>query len=135
MNKFKNIQDILNSIYSLIREAQKLQIENINTNDSKTESNNNLLDINTNSTSKRFGFKKEIKRTPNNKYDNWKNIDFSSTRLPIYKSEILSKKSEKLIEKIFVEEYEKWLKKRPVWIKEMISEKTKQLLKNKIKDI
>lgn len=101
MNKFKNIQDILNSIYSLIREAQKLQIENINTNDSKTESNNNLLDINTNSTSKRFGFKKEIKRTPNNKYDNWKNIDFSSTRLPIYKVKFFQK-NQKISSKKFL---------------------------------
>tara|TARA_B100000989_G_C19422850_1_gene419450 strand:- start:189 stop:590 length:402 start_codon:yes stop_codon:yes gene_type:complete len=133
MNKFKNIQDILNSIYSLIREAKKLQIENIHTNDSKSK--NNLLDINTNNTEKRFGFKKEIKRTPNNKYHSWENIDFSSTRLPIYKSEILSKKSENLIERIFVEEHEKWLKKRPLWIKKLIYEKTKQLLKNKIKGI
>ncbi len=133
MNKFKNIQDILNSIYSLIREAKKLQIENIHTNDSKSK--NNLLDINTNSTEKRFGFKKEIKRTHNNKYHSWENIDFSLTRPPIYKSEILSKKSENLIERIFVEEHEKWLKKRPLWIKKLIYEKTKQLLKNKIKGI
>ena len=135
MNKVKNIQVILNSIYSLIREAQKLQIESINTNDSKTGSKNNLLDINTYNTSKGFGFKTEIKRNSNKKYNSWENIDFSSTRLPIHKSEILSEKSESLIEKIFVEEYEKWLKKRPSWIKKIISENTNKLLKNKIRGI
>ncbi len=121
MNKKNNIQELLKSIYSLINEAQSLQIEytnNLKINDKSKEDflqkkeENHLGEIQ--------GFKQNIERKKS-KFSNWKNVNFKSSYKNIYKKKIFSKKSHQIIEKIFTEEFQNWIFKNSTFLNDAIS--------------
>ena len=121
MNKKNNIQELLKSIYSLINDAQTLQIEY----------NNNLI-INDkskgaflkkkegNQFGKVQGFKQNIERNKS-KFSCWKNINFKSSYKNLYKKKIFSKKTHIIIERIFIEEIQNWIFKNSAFLNDVIT--------------
>ena len=92
MNKKNNIQELLKSIYSLINEAQSLQIEytnNLKINDKSKE--DFVQKKEENQLGKIQGFKQNKKRNKS-KLSCWKNVNFKSSHKNIYKKKIFSKK-------------------------------------------
>lgn len=127
MNKKNNIQELLKSIYSLINDAQTLQIEY----------NNNLI-INDkskgaflkkkegNQFGKVQGFKQNIERSKS-RFGSWENVNFKSSYKNLYKKKILSKKSHQIIEKIFIEEFQNWIFKNSTFLNDLITKKNNNI--------
>ena len=92
MNKKNNVQELLKSIYSLINEAQALQIEytnNLKINDKSKE--NFVQKKEENEFGKFQGFKQNIERNKS-KFSCWKNVNFKSSYKNLYKKKIFSKR-------------------------------------------
>ena len=92
MNKKNNIQELLKSIYSLINEAQTLQIEyteNLKINNKSKE--DFLQKKEENQFGKIQGFKQNIERNKS-KFSCWKNINFKSSYKNLYKKKNIFKK-------------------------------------------
>ena len=127
MNKKNNIQELLKSIYSLINDAQTLQIEY----------NNNLI-INDkskgaflkkkegNQFGKVQGFKQNIERSKS-RFGSWENVNFKSSYKNLYKKKILSKKSHQIIEKIFIEEFQNWIFKNSTFLNDLITKENNNI--------
>ena len=121
MNKKNNIQELLKSIYSLINDAQTLQIEY----------NNNLI-INDkskgaflkkkegNQFGKVQGFKQNIERSKS-RFGSWENVNFKSSYKNLYKKKIFSKKTHIIIERIFIEEIQNWIFKNSAFLNDVIT--------------
>ena len=127
MNKKNNIQELLKSIYSLINEAQTLQIEyteNLKINNKSKE--DFLQKKEENQFGKIQGFKQNIERNKS-KFSCWKNINFKSSYKNLYKKKILSKKSHQIIEKIFIEEFQNWIFKNSTFLNDLITKKNNNI--------
>lgn len=116
MNKNRSTEEILESIYMLVNEAQKKQI---------TYSEN---------TGKSKFIKKNIDKVEmiDSKKDtlDWKNIDFSK-----YTKKNKMDINHNIIEKIFYEEFSKWIQNKPKWIKLKIKKLSEELIKERFKNI
>ena len=127
MNKKKNIQELLKSIYSLINEAQALQIEytnNLKINDKSKE--DFVQKKEENEFGKFQGFKQNIKRNKS-KFSCWKNINFKSSYKNLYKKKIFSKKNHIIIEKIFIEEFQNWISKNSAFLNDVITKENNRI--------
>ena len=121
MNKKNNIQELLKSIYSLINEAQTLQIEyteNLKINNKSKE--DFLQKKEENQFGKIQGFKQNIERNKS-KFSCWKNINFKSSYKNLYKKNIFSKKTHIIIERIFIEEIKNWIFKNSAFLNDVIT--------------
>ena len=121
MNKKNNIQELLKSIYSLINEAQTLQIEyteNLKINNKSKE--DFLQKKEENQFGKIQGFKQNIERNKS-KFSCWKNISFKSSYKNLYKKKIFSKKTHIIIERIFIEEIQNWIFKNSAFLNDVIT--------------
>ena len=127
MNKKNNVQELLKSIYSLINEAQALQIEytnNLKINDKSME--NFVQKKEENEFGKFQGFKQNIERN-NSKFSCWKNVNFKSSYKNLYKKKIFSKKSHQFIEKIFIEEFQNWISKNSAFLNDVITKENNRI--------
>lgn len=127
MNKKNNIQELLKSIYSLINEAQALQIEytnNLKINDKSKE--DFVQKKEENEFGKFQGFKQNIKRNKS-KFSCWKNINFKSSYKNLYKKKIFSKKNHIIIEKIFIEEFQNWISKNSAFLNDVITKENNRI--------
>ena len=127
MNKKNNIQELLKSIYSLINEAQALQIEytnNLKINDKSKE--DFVQKKEENEFGKFQGFKQNIKRNKS-KFSCWKNINFKSSYKNLYKKQIFSKKTHIIIEKIFIEEFQDWISKNSAFLNDVITKENNRI--------
>ena len=127
MNKKNNIQELLKSIYSLINEAQALQIEytnNLKINDKSKE--DFVQKKEENEFGKFQGFKQNIKRNKS-KFSCWKNINFKSSYKNLYKKKIFSKKNHIIIEKIFIEEFQNWICKNSAFLNDVITKENNRI--------
>ena len=127
MNKKNNIQELLKSIYSLINEAQALQIEytnNLKINDKSKE--DFVQKKEENEFGKFQGFKQNIKRNKS-KFSCWKNINFKSSYKNLYKKQIFSKKTHIIIEKIFIEEFRDWISKNSAFLNDVITKENNRI--------
>ena len=127
MNKKNNIQELLKSIYSLINEAQTLQIEyteNLKINNKSKE--DFLQKKEENQFGKIQGFKQNIERNKS-KFSCWKNVNFKSSYRNIYKKKIFSKKTHTIIEKIFIEEFQNWIFKNSTFLNDLITKKNNNI--------
>ena len=127
MNKKKNIQELLNSIYSLINEAQALQIEYTNNLKIDDKSKEAFLKKKEESPlGKIHGFKQNIERSKSS-FSSWENINFKSSHKIFYKKKIFSKKFHKIIEKVFIEEFQNWILKNSSFLNDAITQKNKSI--------
>ena len=122
MNKDRTTEEILESIYILVNEARKKQIHFQNT---KKDEDNVIVCETRNNVKSNNNFKNKI----NDSLD-WKKIDFSKN---------ITKTSNgfqyyNLIEKIFREEFSKWLFKRPKWIKSKTLDFGNKFIKDKFRN-
>ena len=127
MNKKNNIQELLKSIYSLINEAQTLQIEyteNLKINNKSKE--DFLQKKEENQFGKIQGFKQNIERNKS-KFSCWKNINFKSSYKNLYKKKIFSKKTHIIIERIFIEEIQNWIFKNSAFLNDVITKENKSV--------
>ena len=127
MNKKNNIQELLKSIYSLINEAQTLQIEyteNLKINNKSKE--DFLQKKEENQFGKIQGFKQNIERNKS-KLSCWKNINFKSSYKNLYKKKIFSKKNHIIIEKIFIEEFQNWISKNSAFLDDVITKENNRI--------
>ena len=127
MNKKKNIKELLTSIYSLINEAQALQIEytnNTKINDTSKEAF--LKNKQENQLEKIQGFKQNIERSKT-KFSNWENVNFKSSYKSLYKKKIFSQKTYGIIEKIFIEELKNWILKNSTFLDDKIIQKNNSI--------
>ena len=127
MNKKNNIQELLKSIYSLINEAQALQIEytnNLKINDKSKE--DFVQKKEENEFGKFQGFKQNIKRNKS-KFSCWKNVNFKSSYKNLYKKKIFSKKNHIIIEKIFIEEFQNWISKNSAFLDDVITKENNRI--------
>ena len=127
MNKKNNKQELLKSIYSLINEAQALQIEytnNLKINDKSKE--DFVQKKEENEFGKFQGFKQNIKRNKS-KFSCWKNINFKSSYKNLYKKKIFSKKNHIIIEKIFIEEFQNWICKNSAFLNDVITKENNRI--------
>lgn len=116
MNKNRSTEEILESIYLLVNEAQQKQ-----------------LTYSEKSRKSKFIEKKLDKvNTINPKKDSldWKKIDFSK-----YIKKNTMNANHIMIEKIFYEEFSKWLKNKRGWIELKIKKSSEELIKDKFKNI
>ena len=130
MNKKKKIQELLDSIYSLINDAQALQIEytnNLKINDKSKEAF--LQKKEENQLEKTQGFKQTIERG-NGKFSSWENVNFKSSHKGVYNKRILSKKTYEIIEKIFIEEFKNWILKNSSFLNDKITQKNNSTSSN-----
>ena len=122
MNKDRTTEEILESIYILVNEARKKQIHFQKT---KKNEDNVIVCETRNNVKNNNNFKNKI----NDPLD-WKKIDFSkcivktSNGFQYYN----------LIEKIFREEFSKWLFKRPKWIQSKTLDLGNEFIKDKFRN-
>ena len=126
MNKKKNIQELLNSIYSLINEAQALQIEYTNNLKIDDKSKEAFLKKEESPLGKIHGFKQNIERSKSS-FSSWEKINFKSSHKRLHKKKIFSKKSHKIIEKIFIEEFQNWILKNSSFLNDAITQKNNSI--------
>ena len=127
MNKKNNIQELLKSIYSLINEAQTLQIEyteNLKINNKSKE--DFLQKKEENQFGKIQGFKQNIERNKS-KFSCWKNVNFKPSYRNLYKKKIFSKKTHTIIEKIFIEEFQNWIFKNSTFLNDEITKENNRI--------
>ena len=127
MNKKKNIQQLLKSIYSLINEAQALQIEYTNNLKINEKSKEDFLQKKEeNQLGNIQGFKQNIERNKS-KFSCWKNVNFKSSYKNLYKKKIFSKKTHIIIEKIFIEEFQDWIFKNSAFLNDVITKENNRI--------
>lgn len=140
MNKNKDIVEILDSIYVLINEAKKVKkisyenhkkitngfVSKIFRENSNSKKNNIKISSTTSEILENKGTKSKVLR-------DWKHVNFKLSQQKKSKS-ILSEKTETLIGKIFLEEFQKWIIKKDRLIKKISLDSTNKLLKKKIID-
>tara|TARA_Y100000589_G_C27028509_1_gene577987 strand:+ start:528 stop:920 length:393 start_codon:yes stop_codon:yes gene_type:complete len=127
MNKKNNIQELLKSIYSLINEAQALQIEytnNLKINDKSKE--DFVQKKEENEFGKFQGFKQNIDRNKS-KFSCWKSVNFKSSYKNLYKKTIFSRKNHIIIEKIFIEEFQNWISKNSAFLNDVITKENNRI--------
>ena len=112
MNKDRTTEEILESIYSLVNEARTKQIHFQNT--KKDEDNVIVCETRNNLKSN----------------NNWKKIDFSKNIIKTSNGF----QYYNLIEKIFREEFSKWLFKRPKWIQSKTLDFGNKFIKDKFRN-
>lgn len=121
MNKDRTTEEILESIYILVNEARKKQINFQN----KKNKDNGIVYEARNDFESNNNFKNKI----NDSLD-WTKIDFSKN--------IVKKSNDfkyyNLIEKIFRDEFSKWLFKRPKWIKSKTLDLSNEFIKDKFRN-
>ena len=122
MNKDRTTEEILESIYILVNEARKKQIHFQNT---KKNEDNVIVCETRNNVKSNNNFKKNI----NDSLD-WKKIDFSKNIIKTSNGF----RYYNLIEKIFREEFSKWLFKRPKWIQSKTLDFGNEFIKDKFRN-
>ena len=116
MNKNRSTEEILESIYMLVNEAQNKQIT-----------------YSEESSKSKFVKKKHDKVDiidPTKETLDWKKIDFSK-----YIKKNTKNTNHTKIEKIFYEEFSKWLKNKRGWIKLKIKKSSEEFIEDKFKNI
>ncbi len=122
MNKDRTTEEILESIYTLVNEARKKQIHFQN----KKKNEDNVIVCETrNNVKSNNNFKEKI----NDSLD-WKKIDFSKNIIKTSNGF----RYNNLIEKIFREEFSKWLLKRPKWIQSKTLDFGNEFIKDKFRN-
>ena len=122
MNKDRTTEEILESIYTLVNEARNKQIHFQN----KKKNEDNVIVCETrNNVKSNNNFKEKI----NDSLD-WKKIDFSKNIIKTSNGF----RYNNLIEKIFREEFSKWLLKRPKWIQSKTLDFGNEFIKDKFRN-
>ena len=122
MNKDRTTEEILESIYILVNEARTKQIHFQNT---KKDEDNVIVCETRNNVKSNNNFKNKI----NDSLD-WKKIDFSKNIIKTSNGF----RYYNLIEKIFREEFSKWLFKRPKWIQSKTLDFGNEFIKDKFRN-
>ena len=122
MNKDRTTEEILESIYILVNEARTKQIHFQNT---KKDEDNVIVCETRNNVKSNNNFKNKI----NDSLD-WKKIDFSKNIIKTSNGF----RYYNLIEKIFREEFSKWLFKRPKWIQSKTLDFGNKFIKDKFRN-
>ena len=120
MNKNRTNEEILESIYLLVNEAQKAQI---------TYRNNGENLLNSKVVNQAEKSKKNIKKKDT--YSDWSTIDFSKSKIEKKETNPFNL----LIRRIFHEEFSKWLKRRPKWVESKTLEASNEFVKERFKNI
>ena len=122
MNKDRTTEEILESIYILVNEARKKQIHFQKT--KKNEDSGIVIETRNN-----VRGNNNVKNKINDSLD-WTKIDFSKNIIKTSNAF----QYYNLIEKIFREEFSKWLFKRPKWIQSKTLDLGNEFIKDKFRN-